>query len=86
MNRGDLSLSFAKGAGPNDTSMTIQGGTRHQYNVSSDLSLNQQVLQHKFKPRAISSTVSKNIANKKAKLNQNNNKTPIFHSNYLEQQ
>lgn len=70
MNRGDLSLSFAKGAGPNDTSMTIQGGTRHQYNVSSDLSLNQQVLQHKFKPRAISSTVSKNIANKKVKLNQ----------------
>lgn len=44
------------------------------------------MLHHKFKPRAISSTVSKNIANKKVKLSQNTNKTPIFHSNYLEQQ
>ena len=66
--RGDLSLSFAISGGPLDTSMTIPGGARHQYNVSSDLTINQQVLQHKFKPRAISSTVTKNIANKKVKL------------------
>ena len=41
LNRGDLSLSYAKGGGPLDTSMTIQGGARHQYNVSSDLTANQ---------------------------------------------
>ena len=42
------------------------------------------MIQYKYKPRAISSTVAKNVANKKVKLQQT--RTPIFHSNYLEQQ
>ena len=78
-----MSLSFAMGGGrPHmDTSSTIPAGVRHQNNASSDMQLNQQAIQYKFKPRAISSTVSKNIANKKAKMQA---KTPIFTSNYLE--
>ena len=43
-------------------------GGRHQYNMSSDLSLQQQALNQQFKPRALSSTVSKNLASKKIKL------------------
>lgn len=35
--RGDLALSYNKGGGPHEQSSTIQGGTRHQYNMSSDM-------------------------------------------------
>lgn len=67
-------------------------GGRHQYNMSSDLSLQQQVLNQQFKPRALSSTVSKNLASKKIKLQQQSKpatqhlQAPVFHSKYLEQQ